>query len=94
MLGYLIGDRDAVRDYETWYDQYVETVEERVSAILEEERPRVFMERESTDKEASVRWAYASDTGYTDLCEVAGEREHRKGEDRLQWGRRGGVGRC
>jgi len=72
MLGYLIGDRDAVRDYETWYDQYVETVEERVSAILEEERPRVFMERESTDKEASVRWAYASDTGYTDLCEVAG----------------------
>jgi len=71
-LGYLIGDREAVKDYDEWYDLYVGTVQERVSEIPEEDRVEVFMERESTDKEASVRWAYASDTGYTDLCDVAG----------------------
>jgi iron complex transport system substrate-binding protein len=71
-LGYLIGNREAVKDYDEWYDLYMRTVQERVSEIPEEDRVRVFMERESTDKEASVRWAYASDTGYTDLCNVAG----------------------
>jgi iron complex transport system substrate-binding protein len=71
-LGYLIGNRESVNDYDEWYDHYMGTVQERVSEIPEEDRVRVFMERESTDKEASVRWAYASDTGYTDLCDVAG----------------------
>ncbi len=71
-LGYLIGNREAVKDYEEWYDLYMGAVLEKVSGIPEEDRGRVFMERESTDREASVRWAYASDTGYTDLCDVAG----------------------
>lgn len=71
-LGYLIGDRESVNDYDEWYDHYMGTVQERVSEIPEEDRVRVFMEREDTDSEASVRWAYASDTGYTDLCDVAG----------------------
>jgi iron complex transport system substrate-binding protein len=71
-LGYLIGDREAVKDYDEWYDLYMGTVQERVSDIPEDDRVRVFMERESPDREASVRWAYASDTGYTDLCDVAG----------------------
>jgi iron complex transport system substrate-binding protein len=71
-LGYLIGGREALMDYEEWHDRYTGTVLERVSEIPEEDRVRVFMERESPDKEASVRWAYASDTGYTDLCDVAG----------------------
>jgi len=71
-LGYLIGGREALMDYEEWHDRYMGTVLERVSEIPEEDRVRVFMERESPDKEASVRWAYASDTGYTDLCDVAG----------------------
>ena len=71
-LGYIIGDRDAVEDYDEWYDLYMGTVLEKVSDIPEEDRVRAFMERESPDREASVRWAYASDTGYTDLCDVAG----------------------
>jgi iron complex transport system substrate-binding protein len=71
-LGYLIGNRESVNDYDEWYDLYMGTVQERVSEIPEEDRVRVFMERESPDREASVRWAYASDTGYTDLCDVAG----------------------
>ncbi len=71
-LGYLIGNREQVNDYDEWYDHYMETVQERVSDIPEEDRVKVFMERESPAREASVRWAYASDTGYTDLCNIAG----------------------
>jgi len=72
LLGILIGDREAARGYEEWYDLYMGQVAERVAGIPEEERTRTFLERERTEKEASTRWAYASDTGYTDLCDVAG----------------------
>jgi iron complex transport system substrate-binding protein len=71
-LGYLIGNWESVNDYDEWYDRYMGTVQERVSEIPEDDRVRVFMEREDADGEASVRWAYASNTGYTDLCDVAG----------------------
>jgi iron complex transport system substrate-binding protein len=72
-LGYLMGGREAVRSYEEWHDHYTGMVAERASTIPEEDRVRVFLEREkTTDIKPSVRWAYASDTGYTDLCDVAG----------------------
>ncbi|MDF0589694.1 ABC transporter substrate-binding protein [Candidatus Methanocrinis natronophilus] len=71
-LGYIIGNRDAVEDYEIWYESYIGTVEDRVSTIPVEDRVTVLMERESPDRQPSVRWAYATDTGYTDLSDVAG----------------------
>ena len=72
-LGYIIGDRDALEDYDEWFDRYMGTVEVRVSEIPEEDRVRVFLEREkTTDSKSAVRWAYASNTGYTDLCDLAG----------------------
>jgi iron complex transport system substrate-binding protein len=71
-LGYLIGGREALMDYEVWHDHYTGMVKERASAILEEDRVRVFLEREkTTESKPVVRWAYASDTGYTDLCDLA-----------------------
>ncbi|MGC9514525.1 ABC transporter substrate-binding protein [Methanocrinis sp.] len=91
-LGYLLGGREAVRDYEVWYDTYMGTVSDRVSDIAEEDRVRVFLEREkSADSNPSVRWAYASDTGYTDLCDLAGGRNIAKekidynGEVEAEW---------
>ncbi|MDF0590361.1 ABC transporter substrate-binding protein [Candidatus Methanocrinis natronophilus] len=72
LLGILIGDREAAKAYEEWYDTYMGQVVERVAGIPEEERAKAFLERERTEREASTRWAYASDTGYTDLCDVAG----------------------
>lgn len=72
LLGILIGDREAARGYEEWYDLYMGQVAERVAGIPDEERTRTFLERERTERDASTRWAYASDTGYTDLCDVAG----------------------
>ncbi|OFV68652.1 MAG: iron(III) ABC transporter, periplasmic binding protein [Candidatus Syntrophoarchaeum caldarius] len=73
MLGYILGRVSVADDYIAWYDGYVDAVKERVSAIPAEERVNVFMEREKkTGKDPLVRWAYASGTGYTDLCAVAG----------------------
>lgn len=72
MLGYLIGEREAASAYEEWYDLYMRKVTERVADIPEDERARAFLERESPEREASTRWSYASDTGYADLCDVAG----------------------
>ena len=70
-LGYLVG-MEEVEDYLEWYDEYVGTVKERVSGIPEEDKVRVFMEREKKGGSEAFRWAYVSDTGYTDLCDVAG----------------------
>ena len=72
LLGILIGKKEAASAYEEWYDLYVGTVTERVADIPEEDRMRAFLERESPERDASTRWAYASDTGYTDLCDIAG----------------------
>lgn len=80
LLGILIGEREAARAYQEWYDLYMGKVTERVSDIPEDERTRAFLERERTGKEASTRWAYASDTGYTDLCDVAGGANIAKGK--------------
>ena len=71
VLGYMVGTGE-VDDYLEWYDRYVGTVKERVSGIPEEDKVRVFMERERKDGKEGVRWAYAGKTGYTDLCDVAG----------------------
>ncbi len=71
-LGYLIGGREALMDYEVWHDHYTGMVKERASAISKEDRVRVFLEREkTTESKPVVRWAYASHTGYTDLCDLA-----------------------
>ena len=70
-LGYIVG-MEEVNDYLEWYDEYVGTVKERVSGIPEEDKVRVFMERERVGGSEGVRWAYTSNTGYSDLCDVAG----------------------
>jgi len=73
MLGYVLGSGDVAGAYLAWYDGYVDTVKKRVADIAEEDKVTVFMEREKkTGGDQLVRWAYASETGYTDLCTVAG----------------------
>jgi len=72
-LGYILSSGKAADDYLEWYDNNMETVKERITEIPKEDRVKVFTEREKNNgEEPSVRWAYATDTGYTDLCDVAG----------------------
>jgi iron complex transport system substrate-binding protein len=73
MLGYILGNKQVAEEYLAWYEGYVDTVKERVADIANEDKVTVFMEREkTTGGDSLVRWAYASETGYTDLCTVAG----------------------
>ncbi len=73
MLGYVLGSGEVAEEYLAWYEGYVDTVKERVADIVDEDKVTVFMEREKkTGGDQLVRWAYASETGYTDLCTVAG----------------------
>jgi len=73
MLGYVLGSGEVAEDYLAWYEGYVNMVKERVADIADEDKVTVFMEREkTTGGDSLVRWAYASETGYTDLCTVAG----------------------
>ncbi|RZN37621.1 MAG: hypothetical protein EF813_05650 [Methanosarcinales archaeon] len=73
MLGYVLGSGDATAKYLAWYEGYVDTVKEKVADIADDDKVTVFMEREKkTGGDPLVRWAYASETGYTDLCTVAG----------------------
>ena len=73
MLGYVLGSGDMTAKYLAWYEGYVDTVKEKVADIADDDKVTVFMEREKkTGGDPLVRWAYASETGYTDLCTVAG----------------------
>ncbi len=73
MLGYVLGSGEVAAEYLAWYEGYVDLVKERVADIADEDKVTVFMEREKkTGGDPLVRWAYASETGYTDLCTVAG----------------------
>ncbi len=73
MLGYVLGSGDVAEEYLAWYEGYVDMVKERVTDIADDDKVTVFMEREKkTGGDQLVRWAYASETGYTDLCTVAG----------------------
>jgi iron complex transport system substrate-binding protein len=73
MLGYILGSGEVAEEYLAWYEGYVDTVKERVADIADEDKVTVSMEREkNTGGDQLVRWAYASETGYTDLCTVAG----------------------
>ena len=73
MLGYILGSGQVAEEYIAWYEGYIDTVKEGVADIADEDKVTVFMEREkTTGGDSLVRWAYASETGYTDLCTVAG----------------------
>lgn len=73
VLGYLLGDMNSSQKYLKWYDRYINVIEETASKIPEDDKVKVLMEREkSSDSGPSVRWAYANETGFTDLADLAG----------------------
>jgi iron complex transport system substrate-binding protein len=44
MLGYLLVEEEKARKYLEWYDEYVEDIDEKVSELSEDEKPRVFID--------------------------------------------------
>jgi iron complex transport system substrate-binding protein len=69
MLGYLLLEEENARGYIEWYDEYVDEIDEKISGLSEEEKPRVFIDSGKGETERKTR---AEGTGSHDLCVRAG----------------------
>jgi iron complex transport system substrate-binding protein len=70
-LGYLLGEVENARNYIEWRDEYVDEVEDVVSGISEDDKPRVFIDYGSQSS-SSNRITAAKGTGLHQMCVQAG----------------------
>ena len=70
-FGYLLGEESNANKYLEWHDKYVGVVEDKVSEIPEDEKPKVFLDKSNVDS-ISERKTYSEGTGIHQLCEFAG----------------------
>ena len=71
ILGYLLGERENAYEYLTWYDEYVDRVDDRVSELSEDDKPDVFLFMSGKTKETTCK-SCGTGTGMHELCERAG----------------------
>ena len=70
-LGYLLGEESNARKYIEWHDKYVDEIEDKVSGIPEDEKPKVFLDN-SGKESTTTRKTYARKSGgISTLCELA-----------------------
>ena len=70
-FGYLLGEESNANKYLEWHDKYVGVVEDKVSEIPEDDKPKVFLDKSNVDS-ISERKTYSEGTGMHQLCELAG----------------------
>ncbi|RJS75916.1 ABC transporter substrate-binding protein [Methanophagales archaeon] len=70
-LGYLLDEEENAREYVEWHDGYVNEIEDIVSGISEEDKPRVFIDY-GGEEGSPERLTCAKGTGNHQLCEKAG----------------------
>jgi len=66
MLGYLLGRTDEAYEFIDFYEGYLDTIQERISDLSEEDRVRAYLEQ-NKDMTAS-----GNGSGTNELCELAG----------------------
>ncbi len=72
-LGYLLEEEANASKYLNWHDKYVREIEDKVSAIPEDEKPVVFLDKSNVDS-ICERKTYSKGTAMHQLCELAGGR--------------------
>jgi len=72
-LGYLLEEEANASKYLNWHDEYVREIEDKVSAIPEDEKPVVFLDKSNVDS-ICERKTYSKGTAMHQLCELAGGR--------------------
>ena len=70
-FGYLLGEESNANKYLEWHDKCVGVVEDKVSEIPEDDKPKVFLDKSNVDS-ISERKTYSEGTGIHQLCEFAG----------------------
>ena len=70
-FGYLLDEEANASRYLEWHDKYVGEIEDKVSDILEDEKPKVFLDKSKMDS-ISERKTFSKGAGMHQLCELAG----------------------
>ena len=70
-FGYLLDEETNASRYLEWHDKYVGEIEDKVSDILEDEKPTVFLDKSKMDS-ISERKTFSKGAGMHQLCELAG----------------------
>jgi len=70
-LGYLLGEVENARNYVEWRDEYVNEIEDVVSEISEDDKPKVFIDYGSQGGSTN-RMTAAAGTGLHQMCVQAG----------------------
>jgi len=70
-LGYLLDEEENASKYLEWHDKYVNEIEDKVSGIPEDEKPKVFLDKSNVES-IHERKTYSEGTGMHQLCEKAG----------------------
>ena len=70
-LGYLLGERDSAGEYLDWYDGYVDEIDDRVSQMSEDDKPRVFLISTSGITDTDMK-TYTEGTGMGQQCARVG----------------------
>jgi len=65
-LGYLLGKEDQAGEIIDFYDEYTETISERVAGLSDEEKPKVYLEGWTNYHTCD------SDTSFHEICTLAG----------------------
>ena len=71
-LGYLLDEEENASGYIKWHDKYVNEIEEKVSGIAEEDKPKVFLDRSSVESTKERKTYMRKSGGISTLCELAG----------------------
>ena len=70
-FGYLLDEEANASKYLEWHDKYVGEIEDKVSLISEDEKPKVFLDKSGVES-TNERKTFSEGTGMHQLCELAG----------------------
>jgi len=71
-LGYLLDEEENASEYVKWHDKYVNEIEEKVSGIAEEDKPKVFLDNSGKESMKERKTYSRKSGGISTLCELAG----------------------
>jgi len=73
-LGYLLDEEENASEYIKWHDKYVDEIEEKISKIPEEAKPKIFLDNSGEESTKERKTYTRKSGGISTLCELSGGR--------------------
>jgi iron complex transport system substrate-binding protein len=70
-LGYLLDEEENASEYINWHDKYVDEIEDKVSGIPEDDKPKVFLDKSGEESTRERKTFSKKSGGISTLCELA-----------------------